>query len=313
MTPDILRHSMRLRHFDPEMLAGIVNGGRFEHHILTRAPCHVRHRRAACGSFSIDTARYSFPFRASGSFAGNFLAITYFRRLTGQTWMNGFHCGGESLQLHPAGSEVNCRLETGAEWVAIEMDERALQAAALERVGRPLSLPWTGTVDLPVARGALAALDRAVRRFLRPSSGPDDGAAVLGALAEAIARGDKSAPTAQASRWRHRHDLIARADSFLQAHGHEPFRSAALAAAVGATERSLQQHFAAAYGLSPARWARCRALHHARQRLLGEKSGRFTVESIARDSGFRHMGRFASYYRELFGEHPSDTMARARR
>jgi transcriptional regulator GlxA family with amidase domain len=79
---------------------------------------------------------------------------------------------------------------------------------------------------------------------------------------------------------------------------------------VGATERSVQKHFQEAYGMTPGRWARCLALHHARKRLLETDPARFTVEGIAQELGFRHMGRFAGYYQDLFGEYPSATLSR---
>jgi transcriptional regulator GlxA family with amidase domain len=53
-----------------------------------------------------------------------------------------------------------------------------------------------------------------------------------------------------------------------------------------------------------------RALHQVRDRLLRTDARRFTVEAIAYECGFRRMGRFSSYYRELFDEFPSETLAR---
>lgn len=56
-------------------------------------------------------------------------------------------------------------------------------------------------------------------------------------------------------------------------------------------------------------WARCMALHEARRRLRAHDRGDASVEEIARNCGFRHMGRFAGYYGALFGEFPSATLA----
>lgn len=79
----------------------------------------------------------------------------------------------------------------------------------------------------------------------------------------------------------------------------------------GEWERCLQMHFLDAYGMTPGRWARCLALHRVRDRLLKTDPARFTVEGVARECGFRHMGRFASYYEELFDEFPSATLTKA--
>jgi transcriptional regulator GlxA family with amidase domain len=107
-----------------------------------------------------------------------------------------------------------------------------------------------------------------------------------------------------------RGSLLSKAERFLNCNIGRPFDGKALATAVGATERSVQKHFQEAYGMTPGRWARCLALHHARKRLLETDPARFTVEGIAQELGFRHMGRFAGYYQDLFGEYPSATLSR---
>jgi transcriptional regulator GlxA family with amidase domain len=113
-----------------------------------------------------------------------------------------------------------------------------------------------------------------------------------------------------ARRWRHREAQLSMAERFLRSNLGQPFDCKALAAACGATERSVQKHFLEAYGMTPGQWARCLALHHVRKRLLRPDAARFTVEGIANELGFRHMGRFAGYYMELFGEYPSATLVR---
>jgi transcriptional regulator GlxA family with amidase domain len=91
-----------------------------------------------------------------------------------------------------------------------------------------------------------------------------------------------------------------------------PLTFGCLAVEVGATERSLQRHFARAYGISPLQWARCLALHAVRERLQTINPRLLTIEGVARDFGFAHMGRFAEYYHALFGELPSATVRSAR-
>jgi transcriptional regulator GlxA family with amidase domain len=61
--------------------------------------------------------------------------------------------------------------------------------------------------------------------------------------------------------------------------------------------------------VTPHEWARCLALHYVRERLKTADARLLTIEGIARDFGFHHMGRFAEYYRGLFGELPSATLA----
>ena len=86
--------------------------------------------------------------------------------------------------------------------------------------------------------------------------------------------------------------------------------SATLCQIAGVSERSLQTAFNDVYGEPPSVHLRRRALHTARRVLEGSDAGRTTVTAVAHDHGFTHLGRFARYYKEHFGESPSDTLRR---
>jgi AraC family transcriptional regulator, ethanolamine operon transcriptional activator len=311
MNPNVIRQSLHLQGFDPERLAEIIRGARFEHYILTRSRCEVRHQRWACGSFSIDIAHYSFPVRVVGSFPQKRLCIGYMRTLTGPTWVNGFEFGTDALQFYPPGCELNYRAASNGQWVAIEFEEAALQRVARERLGIELQRPRNGAANFDVPRTQLRELDRVIQRSLRkPETAVSMIEPILGTIAELVAHAQTGTLASLARRWQHRAELLSRADHYLQLSAGVPFDLKALAAAVGATERSLQMHFHDAYGITPGHWARTLALHRVRDRLRKTDARKFTVEGMAQECGFRHMGRFSAYYKELFGEFPSMTLAR---
>ena len=62
------------------------------------------------------------------------------------------------------------------------------------------------------------------------------------------------------------------------------------------------------YGTSPARLLRTWGLAQARERLLKADPRATTVLDVANGLGFHHAGRFASRYRQMFGESPSRTL-----
>ena len=64
-------------------------------------------------------------------------------------------------------------------------------------------------------------------------------------------------------------------------------------------------------GMSPHRYLWLRRMHLVRTALLRADRRSATVTSIALDYGFGELGRFAVMYRQLFGESPSATLARA--
>nr|WP_320133855.1 AraC family transcriptional regulator [uncultured Holophaga sp.] len=100
---------------------------------------------------------------------------------------------------------------------------------------------------------------------------------------------------------------IRRAEAFMRAHAGEPLSLAAIADATGISLRGLTQGFRDYRHTSPMRFLQALRLEGARRELL-EASPGATVAGIAQAWGCPHLGRFASAYRERFGESPSETL-----
>jgi transcriptional regulator GlxA family with amidase domain len=82
--------------------------------------------------------------------------------------------------------------------------------------------------------------------------------------------------------------------------------------AASASPRRLRQAFLDAYDLPPSRYLQLRVLNRANKCLRVSGDCGDTVTEVAMDLGVVHMGRFAARYRAVFGEHPSETVNRAR-
>jgi AraC family ethanolamine operon transcriptional activator len=74
------------------------------------------------------------------------------------------------------------------------------------------------------------------------------------------------------------------------------------------SERSLQYAFREAFDVTPLAFMKRRRLHFARQQLLIARPRETSVSKVATDLGFYELGRFASDYRKVFGEFPSETL-----
>lgn len=74
------------------------------------------------------------------------------------------------------------------------------------------------------------------------------------------------------------------------------------------SERRLREAFTCEYNMPPTQYFRLWALDLARCRLLREDPSAGTVTNIAARLGFLHLGRFAGYYRSVYGERPSTTL-----
>jgi transcriptional regulator GlxA family with amidase domain len=79
--------------------------------------------------------------------------------------------------------------------------------------------------------------------------------------------------------------------------------------ATGLSPRTLQRTFQVEYGLCPQEWLRVERLNQVRQDLLSPRQSDSVTHTATR-WGFFHLGRFSQYYRELFGEKPSETLGR---
>jgi len=78
------------------------------------------------------------------------------------------------------------------------------------------------------------------------------------------------------------------------------------------SERTLRYAFHDELDLSPLAFLRRLRLHAARRDLMNAEDTLHRVTDVANRQGFLELGRFAADYRRLFGELPSETLARRR-
>jgi len=102
-----------------------------------------------------------------------------------------------------------------------------------------------------------------------------------------------------------RHYIVNRAIELIDQSLAEQFSIADICTKIRVAERTLRYSFEDVLGMTPTKYIRASRLNRVRRELL---SGReMTVENAAVRSGFWHMGRFARYYRQAFGENPAHT------
>ena len=74
------------------------------------------------------------------------------------------------------------------------------------------------------------------------------------------------------------------------------------------TKQTLQNSFKSLFGYTPKRFFRLLKLNLVYQELRESTADQTTVMKSAQKWGFMHMGHFNTYYTELFGENPSQTL-----
>ncbi|MEX5272220.1 helix-turn-helix transcriptional regulator [Kocuria sabuli] len=104
---------------------------------------------------------------------------------------------------------------------------------------------------------------------------------------------------------------VRRAQAFIDAHLAEPLTLAQIAVAARVSPRGLQELFRRHLDTAPLHYLRAARLDAARQDLLrADPATGVTVTAIAAQWGFPHPGRFAAYYRQVYGEPPATTLHR---
>jgi len=102
--------------------------------------------------------------------------------------------------------------------------------------------------------------------------------------------------------------VVERAEAFLSARAGESVSIAELCRVAGVSERSLRNAFYDVRGMSPKRCVVRARLAEVRRALADANGARGAVTTIATDYGFFELGRFASTYKAVFGESPSETL-----
>ncbi|OAI58083.1 hypothetical protein AYO49_05900 [Verrucomicrobiaceae bacterium SCGC AG-212-N21] len=313
MNPGFLYQRFAFRDIEAERFKRVLDRADFEHTIVARQRGNAVVEQIHGPHFSIDTGCYAFPVVARGQFAPGCMCIGMAMGQALPTWINGFTTGRGNLQIYLEGADVLYRAGAGGVWTGLTVTRERLQAEALHRLGRELRISNKGGMEH--LRVDAALFDRLRRLILSmpPKFGaisrqPEDmDAAIIGAYVEAYATADASLADRVRRRAAYRLDVVLRADLAMRHLIGLPYSSAKLCQHLGVSERNLELHFREAFGVTPKTWFRHLALHRARTLLLRGTSEMSAVTRVALDCGFEHLGRFSEYYRNLFGELPSET------
>ncbi|WP_349517110.1 helix-turn-helix domain-containing protein [Bradyrhizobium lablabi] len=107
-------------------------------------------------------------------------------------------------------------------------------------------------------------------------------------------------------------DTVTKALRYARGRKWEGLQVADLALAADVTSRTLLRTFRQQLGVGPASYLKLRQLNMVRRALRGKCESSGKVTNIMSEHGVTEFGRFASEYKALFGERPSETVARSR-
>jgi AraC family ethanolamine operon transcriptional activator len=125
---------------------------------------------------------------------------------------------------------------------------------------------------------------------------------LLGMLVETLSSPEEPVPVSHAGAIH----LERRARQLVMSRLDDPPSVAELCSSLGVSRRTLQSCFQTTWDMGPLSWLNTMRLNAVRRRLKGAKS----VTDVATELGFWHFGHFSRDYKALFGELPSETLAK---
>ncbi|OPG03261.1 hypothetical protein B1R27_29445 [Streptomyces sp. GKU 895] len=202
--------------------------------------------------------------------------------------------------------------------LTVKIDKQALHLALESLLGRPVSRPpvFGPSVDVrdgpgrswaQLATWALLEKDTSLGLLERPLIRSRIEQSLLeGVLlaAEHSYREELEAPAPPAMR----PASVKRVMDAVQERPAEAYDAARLAGIAQVSVRTLQEAFRRHVGMPPMAYVYDVRLQRVRAELRAGGPGAMTVSDVAHRWGFVHLGRFASRYRERFGETPSRTL-----
>ena len=100
--------------------------------------------------------------------------------------------------------------------------------------------------------------------------------------------------------------IVRHVEEYLDAQPTEPVHISQICSQLHVSRRTLHRAFHEALGIGPIAFLRYRRLCAVHTVLRASANIR-TISDVAMQFGFQNLGRFAGYYRQLFGEYPSET------
>ena len=320
--PDISTESVGMSEFDPDALSHVVSGAEFEHRRLPGGGSSINLLQCRLPHSVINRGVYSPAVLISGTFAPSAITIGLMLQQKEQTILNGSNVRMGTIQFYSERSEMCYRAWPNAMWFALVTSRERLAQFCIDHLEEIPDLPKAGiaTIEPKSQRTADQFLDslRDLDHFLR-CLGSLPNAARLGESVEndllariAVFISGKSVMRRanDRSRLRKCDEMLRDTMKLVEEDPSDMLDLRSMSKATGLSPRTLQRTFQAEYGLCPQEWLRVERLNRVRRDLLNA-SAHTSVTQTATRWGFFHFGRFSQYYRELFGERPSETLARS--
>jgi AraC-like DNA-binding protein len=221
----------------------------------------------------------------------------------------------QELMFHSVSERMHQRASGANGWSIISLDPEFFSEAcrALARseitppqIGRVLRPPRSDMIELRRCHAKVCNLAKTNPKILAHREvGRTIENEIIQALVHCLA---VYAPGNSTAAQRHCATTMNRLEEVLSTNIGRQLTIPGLCKAIGVAERTLRACCLDCLGMSPSRYIRLRRLNLVHEALRNADPTRAKISEVAAHYGFSELGRFAGYYRKVFGEIPSATL-----
>jgi AraC-like DNA-binding protein len=223
----------------------------------------------------------------------------------------------EELMVVCAGGSIHARTNGSSHWAAIQLSAAELVDYVVALTGATFSAPAAILRQRPPSRylrrlrslhtAAIRTAGKNPRALINIEAAHGLEQELIHAIVECLSEGATTLET-RAER-RHR-DIMVRFEQLLRSKPTVKTSMAEISATLRVSERGLRYACTEHLGMGPLAYDRLRRMSLVRAGLRRADAGLEGVSAVARNNGFRNLGRFSAQYRAWFGETPSTTLHR---
>jgi AraC-like DNA-binding protein len=303
---------------EPDEFAAAIQGAEVDLSIAARGTFAAEVTRIDLGSLRLQRLSENLPIVSHLSNLGGRAGFMFHSEPGPSLIRDGHEVNSESMVV-AGGQQSHFQRSLGpVRWGTISLPLRDVPSLG-QAMGVDMAPPRTDRIisPQPLALSNLQRLHAAAELIVTDApellANPDGARGVeqilMQALAACLAGATIHEPTPPQSR---RHRIMQRFYAILEANPDRAIYILEMAAAVGASVRSLSVCCREHLGMGPKAYLMLRRMHLARRRLSTTDPSISTVTDVATQYGFWQFGRFAGEYKSLFGELPSVTLRRLR-
>lgn len=304
----------------------IIDGGYFEHRLLSFDSDSLKHVRLSLGDTKLESGSHNFPIIARGKVAPNTIYIGFMSVGAESTRYNGIPVEAGRMRIYPEGTEVLYQATGAAQWFTYSISRQTLQTVLDQYSAGLFQLSTDQIITLHITPAVLEQLKQEVADVLvmaeKLSQFRDTATSsvakmlsdnLMSAYVKAICAPQNIIEDAKSLSLNRFHgQLVMGSEHLALMNMEQHVKLTELADFTGYSLRAMELIFKKTVGMTPTRWFINIRLNGALRDLMqGTEST--SVSEVANRWGFQHLARFSEQYRKAFGELPSKTLARARK